>query len=114
MKKIAELAGFLVGCAILVAGFGVGWADWGKLANQVIVMQTVMGALVGVVAFVIATAVISKARDRWRALILASVLLLGFSVLLFDIGLLFAPIPLVVLLYSVSRLRKEPKRAEVA
>src|SRR3972149_9700965 len=94
VKKIAALAGFLVGCAVLVAAIGIGWANWGRLANQTMVMQTMMGASIAAAAFLVIMAVISKGRDRWRAMMLASILLLlGLLVWLFDIGLLFAPIP---------------------
>lgn len=42
-ERLAIVASFIVGCAILFAAFGIGWADWGKFTNQVIVMQALMG-----------------------------------------------------------------------
>ena len=101
MRKLTELVGFLVGCVLLAAAFGVGWTNWGKLENQETIMQVLMAAILAVVVFLAVITGASKGRDRWRAMLLDNLLLLGFSVLLFDIGLHFSPLALVLLIFSL-------------
>ncbi len=64
VKRLGLLVSFAIGCAILVAAFGIGWANWGKLANQEVVMQTLMGALAVVVVLLAAMGVLSKGKER--------------------------------------------------
>jgi hypothetical protein len=61
--RVVVLAGFILGCAAIVAAFVIGWANWGKLANQEIVMQILMGALVIVVLFLGVMAIPSKGKE---------------------------------------------------
>jgi len=50
--------------------------------------------------------------NRWMAWIFGGILLLGSSVLLYDVGLVFiAPIALFVLMYSIVMWRAEPELA---
>jgi len=70
MKRLAMVASFVVGCAVLLAAFGIGWANWGDLANRIGVVQTLMGALGVVVALLVAMGVLSKGKERWRASVL--------------------------------------------
>ncbi|MBI4303773.1 MAG: hypothetical protein HY665_05500 [Chloroflexi bacterium] len=105
--RVVVLAGFILGCAAIVAAFGIGWANWGKLANQEIVMQILMGALVIVVLFLEVMAIPSKGKDRWRALTLDGVLLLGFSALVFfsfSVGWMAAPFALFLFVFSLLKL----------
>ncbi len=107
MKKLGLLISFIVGCAVLFAAFGIGWADWGKLPNQVIVMQILMGALAVMVVLLVAMGVLSKGRERWTALTLGAILLLGFSALIFfSLGWLMAPAALLLLGLSVWKLKQ--------
>lgn len=106
MRRLSELVGFVAGCIVLVAAFGIGWANWGRLANQEVVMQTLMGTLVAVALLLAVIGILSKGKDKWRALTLDGVLLLGFSVLLFDVGLLFAPLGLFLFIYSLLKLQR--------
>lgn len=103
--RVVVLAGFILGCAAIVAAFVIGWANWGKLANQEIVMQILMGALVIVVLFLGVMAIPSKGKDRWRALTLDGVLLLGFSALVFfSVGWMAAPFALFLFVFSLLKL----------
>lgn len=111
MKKTAELAGFIIGCAILAASIGIGWANLGRLPRGTLIttMQTLMGASIAALAYLVVIGILSTGRDRWRALALGSILLLvGLLVWLFDVGLFFAPIPVALLVYCLFRLQKEP------
>ena len=90
---------------MLVAAFGIGWANWGKLANQEVVMQILMGVLLIVVLFLTLMAIPSRGKDRWRALTLDCVLLLGFSALLFfSVGWMAAPFALFLFVLSLLKL----------
>ncbi len=105
MKKLCLLISFIVGCAVLFAAFGIGWADWGKLPNQVIVMQTLMGALAVVVVLLAVMGVLCRGKERWTALALGAILILGFSALtFFSVGWLIAPVALALLVFSLWRL----------
>lgn len=68
-------------------------------------MQALMGALV-IVAFLLAVmAMLSKGKDRWKALTMDSVMMLGFSALvLFSIGWMAAPVAVILLVFSLRRL----------
>ena len=104
---IGLLVSFIAGCAILVAAFGIGWANWGKLPNQIIVMQTLMGALVVVAVLLVVMGVLSKGKERWEALTLDAILLLGLSALIFfSVGWLIVPVALLLLGFSLRRLRR--------
>ena len=95
----------MVGLAILVAAFGIGWANWGEFTSRTLVMQTLTGALAAVVVFLLAMGILNKGKERWRALTLDAILLLGFSALiLFSLGWLFAPVALLLLGLSLWRL----------
>ena len=61
-------------------------------------MQTLMGALAVVVVLLVAMGILSKGKERWTALTLGAILLLGFSALLFfSLGWLIAPVALLLL-----------------
>jgi chromate transport protein ChrA len=106
LRKSSELTGFVIGCLLLVAAFGIGWAKWGNLQNQETIMQVLMATILAVVAFLLVMIGISKGKDRWRAMLLDGILILGFSILLFDIGLLLLPLSLIFMVVSISKLRQ--------
>ena len=114
MKKLGLLITFIVGCAVLFAAFGIGWADWGKLPNQAIVMQALMGALAVVVVLLVVMGVLSKGKERWKAFALDAIMLLGFSALIFfSLGWLTAPIALLLLGFSLRRLLRRQTACKV-
>ena len=105
MKKLAELMGFVVGCALLAAGFGVGWLDLGRLGDRAAAMRILIAAILVVVAFLAVMAGKGKGKDRWRALLLDGILILGLGALYFDIGLItLIPVGLVLLVLSSLKL----------
>ena len=105
MKKLRSAAIFAVGCAMLLAAFGIGWADWGKLANRIGIMQILMGALGFVVVLLVVLGILSTDKDRWTALLFVAILLFGFSALTFaSTGIIVAPIGLLMLGFSIWKL----------
>ena len=105
--KILRLVSFIVGCVILFVAFGIGWADWWKLTNRVGVMQVFMGALGFLVILLAVMGILSKGKERWTALTLSAVLLLGFSALLFfSVGWLIAPVALLLLGFFLLKRRR--------
>jgi len=55
----------------------------------------------------VAIGILSKGRERWTALLLGVILLLGFSVLVFySVGWLIAPVALVLLGISSWKFRR--------
>ncbi len=105
MKRLWSAVIFAVGCAILFAAFGIGWADWGKLANRIGIMQILMGALGVVVVLLVVSGILSRGKERWTALLFVAILLLGFSALtVASIGIIVAPIGLLLLGFSIWRL----------
>ncbi len=106
--RILRLVSFIVGCAILFVAFGIGWAGWWELANHVGVMQVFMGALGILVILLVVMGVLSKSKERWIPLLLAAILLLGFSGLVFfSVGWLIAPVALLLLGLSLWRLHRQ-------
>ncbi len=105
MKRLGIVVSFVAGCAVLFAAFGIGWADWWKLANRIGVMQALMGTLGVVVALLVVMSVLSRGKERWTALALGAILILWFSALtFFSVGWLIAPAALVLLALSFWRL----------
>ncbi|MFH0768899.1 MAG: hypothetical protein V1932_04965 [Chloroflexota bacterium] len=105
MKKLGILASFMVGCAVLFSAFVIGWADWGKLANRIGIVQILIGALGVVVIILVVMGILSKGKERWTALILVAVLLLGFSALtIASTGIIGAPLGLLLLGFSIWKL----------
>lgn len=114
VKGLSLLVSFAMGCAILVAAFGIGWANWWELGNRTIVVQTLMAALVVVVLLLVAMAFLSKGKERWKALTLDAILLLGFSALVFfSVGWLMAPAALLLLGLSLWRLLRRQAECRV-
>ena len=90
------MVGFVAGCIIIVAVFSIGF--------NAVVLLTLAGALLVVVLFLAVMGILSKGKDRWRALALDGGLLLGFGVLIFDVVL--APLGLFLLIFSLLKLRR--------
>ncbi len=113
MKGLGIVASFVAGCVVLFAACGIGWADWWELANRIGVMQALMGALGVVVALLVMMGVLSRDEERWTALALGAILILGFSALtFFSVGWLMAPAVLVLLVFSFWRLfRRQTEQA---
>ena len=108
MKRLAMVASFVVGCAVLLAAFGIGWANWWELANRIGVVQTLMGALGVVVALLVAMGVLSKGKERWTALVLVAILAIGFSGLtIASTGIIVAPVALLLLGLFLWRLHRQ-------
>lgn len=96
---------FAVGCAILFAAFGIGWANWWQLSNRIGVVRALMGALGVMAVLLLVMGILSRDKKRWTALALDAILVLGFSALtLFSVGLLTAPVALALLAFSLWRL----------
>ena len=94
-----------MGCAILLTAFGIGWADWGGLANRIGIMQILMGALGVMVVLLVILGILSRGRERWTSLTLGAILLLGFSALtIFSVGMFVAPVGLFLLGFSIWKL----------
>ncbi len=105
MKTRWLVAIFAVGCAVLLAAFGIGWANWGELANRVGVIQILMGVLGVVVILLAVMSILSRGKERWTALALVAVLLLGFSALtIASTGIIGAPLGLLLLGFSIWKL----------
>ena len=112
MRKFVVVAIFAAACAILLAAFGIGWADWGELASRVGIVQALMGALGVMVALLVVMGVLCRGKERWTALALGAILILGFSALtFFSVGWLIAPVPLALLVFSLwGLLRRRTER----
>ncbi len=102
------VASFGGGCAVLFAALGIGWADWWQLDNRIGVVQALMGALGVVAAILVALCILSKGKERWTALVLVAILLLGFSGLtIASTGIIAAPIALFLLGLSLWKLHRQ-------
>jgi cation transport ATPase len=112
VKRLGLLVSFILGSAMLVTAFGIGWANWWEPINRTVVIQTLMGALAVVVVFLAVMAIVGKGKERWKALTLDAILLLGFSALVFfSVGWLIAPVALALLGFSLWRLlRRQTER----
>jgi hypothetical protein len=104
VKRLSVLIGFVAGCIIIVAIFSIG-------LNEV-VMVTMMGALLAMVLFLAVMGILSKDKDKWIALALDGVLLLGFGVLIFDV--VMAPLGLLLLIFSLLQLKRVQTKRETS
>ena len=104
---------FTMGCAILLAAFGIGWADWGNLANRTGIVQILVGILGVIVLFLVMSGILGRGKQRWTALSFVAILLLGFSALTFaSTGIIVAPVGLLLLVFSIWKLRhRQTERA---
>lgn len=105
--KMLRLVSFIVGCATIFAAFGIGWANWGELANRIGIMQILMGVLGVMVVLLVVLGILSRGKERWTSLTLGAILLLGFSALtLFSVGIFVAPVALILLGISLWKLHR--------
>jgi hypothetical protein len=95
---------FILGCLTLVAVIVTAILRQGEAV--LLFAPTIILAIFGiVVVYLVATGLLNKTRERWKALLLVAVLLLGFSVLsIFSIGLFIAPFALSLLGLSIWKL----------
>lgn len=109
MKRTVSVLAFISGCVILTAAFGIGWASWGNLPTQEVsgIMRTLMVAILVVVACLAVIAITSSGSIRWLSLLLDALMIIGFGILLFDIGLFFLPFALGLLILSVAKLKRQ-------
>jgi len=91
-----RLVSFIVGCGVL---------HWWELANLIGIMQILLGVLGILVILLVVIGVLNKKKERWIPLLLAAILLLGFSGLVFfSIGWLIAPVALLLLGFFILKL----------
>ncbi len=103
MKRYNWIA-FTVGCLTLLLMLGTAIARQGE-ARYLFVIPFTLTILGLVVVFLIVTSVLNKQKERWTALLLVAILLLGFSILtIFSVGLITAPLALFLLGLSIWKL----------
>ncbi len=110
MRKALELGAFSLGAALLVVAFGVGWAHWWASGNTSTVMAALVVAILVTIGFLALMAGASKGKDRSVAMLVDGVLLSGLSVVFFDIGLFFLPLALVLIVFSVVKLKRDGRQ----
>lgn len=113
MKGRWRLLIFAVGCIVLFAAFTIGYTNEavGESAYQTGIMQILTGFL-GIMVLVLgAIGILNVGKERWSALSMCAILLLGFSALMVSwakfsglvfarIGLLTATAALIMLVFS--------------
>ncbi len=108
MKKGLELGLLSFGTALLVVAFGVGWAHWWTSLDASTVMVVLVAAILVIIAILALMAGASRGKDRWLAMLFDGVLLTGLSVLFFDVGLFFLPLAVVLVVFSLVRMKRQP------
>jgi hypothetical protein len=101
----------MVGLLILILVFGIGWADWWTLTNPVLVVRVLWGSLGAVAVILIIMGILNSGKGRWIDFLLATFLLLGFSV--FDIvtlGIIGAPVCLFLVAFCIWKLTHWPPK----
>ena len=111
MRRVADAkvlaALFAAALACLAALFGVTWAKWVQptdAAYDPLIWELISG--LGAAATLMALWGISRGgRARWLAFSLLATLVLGFSALtILSVGILIAPVGLVLIGFSLARL----------
>jgi len=108
MRKALEFAALVIGMVLLVVAFGIGWAQWGAYSDRSTVMMALVAAVLVAIAILALIAGLSKGKDRSLAMLFAGVLLAGLSVLFFDIGLFFLPLAVILIVFSLIQMKKQP------
>ena len=106
MKRIAVIALFIIGLAFAVLLNGITYFDWfgTDFFFPIIFFGTFLIALVLAII-----GIGSKSRERWIAILMASLVLLGFSLgYLYSLGFILAPAAIVFVIISILRLAKKP------
>jgi chromate transport protein ChrA len=107
MRRLFVLLAFIIAPAVIVAAYGVVYAGWGDLPDRSSAVLASMGSTLVLFLFLAVMGLLDGGRDRWLAWLLASILLLGFSGVLFDVGLVFiAPFAIFLIIYSLVNLRR--------
>ena len=111
MAMVSPLAAFAVGLVIMVYLVGLAWAGWffgGGESTPIWYYWLLLAALALFVLSIIVRGLRSQSirhRERWTALILASVLLILLGAWwIISVGLFIAVIGLALLIYSSVRL----------
>ena len=117
MKKALQWSGFAVALGVLTVAYGIFLAGWWGLSNKQI--SLVWGVSIAVVLAIVALlsfiALLSGGRDRWTAWMLVGALLFFSSLLLFDIGILvFVPLGLGLVIYSLIKFFRSPKKSSTS
>ncbi len=106
-KGIFLIALFAAGSACLVAAFGITWARGLDPAEERFhpVIWILLGGLGASVALTVLWGVFATGQARWLAFSLVAILVLGFSALtIFSVGILVAPLGLLLLGFSLGKL----------
>ena len=106
-KHILLVAFFAAGFAFLIAAFGITWARWLDPTEERshTVIRILLGGLGASLALTVSWGVFATGKARWLAFSLVATLVLGFSALtIFSVGILVAPLGLLLLGFSLGRL----------
>jgi hypothetical protein len=104
---------FMAGCLALAAAFVFYYGDWADRAFRSTAVLYLIAAVAAMMLVLIVISILSKGEDRWRAAVLAALLLLGLALLdFFVIGWMVLLPTAFILLYLFGRLRREKGRRE--
>ena len=104
---ILLVAFFAAGSACLVAAFGITWGRWLDPAEERFhpVIWILSGGLGASLALTVLWGVFATGQARWLAVSLVAILVLGSSALtIFSVGILVAPLGLLLLGFSLGKL----------
>ena len=110
MRKFLELAVLVLGLLLLAAAFGLGWFQLGVISNRPLVMRVLIAAIATTVVLQTVMVVLSRGTDRSRAVTFGALLILGYSIIFFDIffGLFLLPLAVVLLIVGLWQLTRQP------
>lgn len=102
MRRTGLLLILILGLAILIVAFGIGWADWWTFTNRETVVRVLLGTLAIVVVFLVTLGILNKGENRWIAFLFVAVLLFGFSVFaITSVGVFGVPVGLILLRFYI-------------
>jgi hypothetical protein len=111
VKRLGLIVSFLVGAAMLIYAFGIGYAGWWEFADRMVVASVLLSALGVAVVFLTTMGTLARGKGRWTPFTLAAILLLGFSALtFFSLGIYVAPVGLLLLGFSIWKLAHHPTK----
>lgn len=103
---------FTIGLLMLIGAFAILLFRVGNMivSEREFALSWLLSILAVATIVLAITGITDTGKERWLAFTLVAVLILGFSVYLFDIGLIFlAPFGLALLIYSLFELRRYRK-----
>lgn len=101
---------FAAGVANLLIAFAIFWAGWLGIGHNELLSRIFMGTLGVLVAFMVLWAAAVAGKMRWVAVGLVALLNLGFSALtIVSIGILIAPVGLILLAFSLWKLLRRSR-----